>query len=165
MNYHPGKPAWAHEFSNKPIHCFFNKRERRWELAAYPNDECTTWREHPQQRGLSPWLRFIRAFGDQVDRNTNPFVDCGGGDPLKLLFIESDGHPTSDGRLTFCETYLTRRSTENAWHAAMRVFLANDDGWARIECYDTDLADACLATMAATDQQYIDEKENIEVGA
>ncbi len=67
-----------------------------------------------------------------------------------------DGHPTSDGRHTYCETYLVGHD------ASFRVFLSNDDTdrWARIECYDAKLTMACRQAWAAVKQQSADEEAN-----
>ena len=122
--------------------------------------------DHRSRRMNPGWLRFIRAFADQLDGDqVNPF----GSEPddttyhRKLLILESDGHPTSDGRLTFCESYFTRGEGHKGvygWEPALRVFLANDDQWARIECYQDEYVQACEMAMTAVTQSYIDEEEN-----
>ena len=157
----PKVPDWAQNFANEGIHCFFNTKERKWTKQGYPfGEECTEWREHWTRRGKSQWMRFIHAFGEQVDREDNPFVADKDDEPKRrFMFIDSHGGLTSDGRRTFSENYF-RNESDWGLRIKMRVFLANDSKWARIECFDPELVRACEQAWAAVEQSYIDEEEN-----
>lgn len=164
MTLHAITTAWARDFNNQRRHCFEDKDGNRWREGNI-NTRCTE--EHdPKLTGPTEWLRFIREFGGlfpvQVqtppwEEIANPFTseDAEG---LHFLFNEVDGHTTSDGRRTYCETYLRRKSADS-WglNPVFRVFLANDEGWARIECYDEKLVGLCEQALASVERSYREE--------
>lgn len=148
--------VWSADFNNQRRHCWHVPAANIWMLDGDANDrECHTWREHPKLRGNVEWRRFIRAFWEQLDDAPNPFTN----EEKFVLFIEYDGHRTSDGRLAYVETYARRHTDDWGIDPTFRIFLDNDAGWARIECYETALAEACQMALASVAQSYRDEEE------
>ena len=166
MDFRPSEPLWAQDFPNEGIHCYFNTVERKWMTNQYPHEECRDWKSHPQRRGKSPWMRFIHAFSDQLNGLPNPFTSASDDDAPKFtLYLQGDGSTTSDGRRAFCEHYMRLGARDWGLSAVIRVFVANDSGWARVECFDPEYVRACTQAAAAVEQHYVDEEENIEVTA
>lgn len=149
---------WSADFDNMARHCWFSRGAQVWMREGYVDDRtCQRWRDHPKLRGNVEWRRFISAFRDQLNGEPNPFTN----EDNFVLFIEYDGHHTSDGRLTYVETYARRSKDSWGINPTFRVFLDNDNGWARIECYEIALVEACQMALAAVAQSYIDEEEAV----
>jgi hypothetical protein len=94
-------------------------------------------------------MRFIHAVGKLLPDNLNPFTSEGS---FKLL--NDYAHPTTDGRITYAETYLRCKPESWGLSPVFRVFLANDSGWARIECYDDALVGICEQALEIVEQSY-----------
>ena len=107
--------------------------------------------EHdPKLTGPTEWLRFIREFSYVIPAG-NPFTTEDGS---HFLLNEVDGHPTSDGRHAYAETYLRKHANDWGLEPVFRVFLDNEAGWARIECYDEDIVGACEQALTAVERSY-----------
>ena len=153
-------PAWARDFNNQPRHCWVNVHGGRfldWRVAGYvPGEmtECHTDHD-PRLVGNTEWLRFIHAFGAAaIDNPFAPNDQPGPNDPRYYLFNEVDGHSTSDGRHAYCETYLLQQPQSWGADPVFRVFLANEAGWARIECYDEKMVGACEQALGEVERSY-----------
>jgi len=150
-------PAWARDFDNRKRHCFEDIEGRRW-LQGFLNTECRTaflntecrTAHDPKLTGKTEWLRFIHEFGETLSAYDNPFTSDSGG----FRLLNDYCHPTSDGRLAYCETYLRPKSDIWGLSPVFRVFLANESGWARIECYEEDLVGNCETALAAVEASY-----------
>lgn len=153
-------PAWARNFNNQPRHCwegrdgirFLDNRAPEYDHeSSDPSQTCTV--EHdPKRAGEVEWLRFVRAFHTAV-LGGSPFAP----DDLAAAYFllnESDGHTTSEGRLAYCESYLRKNPNDWGLKAVFRVFLDNEAGWSRIECYDENLVGECEIALAAVEASY-----------
>lgn len=107
--YQDRMPVWFNVFPNVSVHCTRSIKDGKWYVAGFTwdeNVECQTWREHRAARGMTPWLRFIRAFGRVAVEHAigNPFV----GDDDSKLFIAYEGSPfgSQQGKLYYAEIYL-----------------------------------------------------------
>lgn len=169
MTLHPVVPAWARDFNNQRRHCWpdrdgarmLDQNAAEYKRGDWEPQPCTT--EHdPKLTGNVEWLRFIRefgrvakSFGPEDTGVPNPF---GADDKRHFLLNEVDGHTTSDGRRTYCETYLRSDAQDDAdlWglKVVFRVFLDNEAGWARIECYDEELVGECEQALAKVEESY-----------
>ena len=153
MTQHQVVPAWARDFNNQPRHCWEDVDGKRWLEGGFPVKECTEDHD-PRLAGNTEWLRFIREFGGllRISGSPSPFTS---NDGRHMLLNEVDGHRTSDGRTTYCETYL-RANSEDVWGVkpVFRVFLHNEAGWARIECYDEDLVGLCEQALGEVERSY-----------
>ena len=153
MTAHSVVAAWARDFNNQPRHCWEDIDGKRWLQGGFPVRACTDDHD-PKLAGNTEWLRFVRWFG-ALAKNAgipSPFTS---NDGRHMLLNEVDGHRTTDGRSTYSETYL-RANSEDVWglKVVFRVFLDNEGGWARIECYDEELVGLCEQALAETERSY-----------
>lgn len=155
----PVVPAWARDFDNRRRHCYQGKNPdtgepRRWLNGKF--DQTCTEDHDPKLTGDVEWLRFIRRFGKD-DSPFHPSDQPGPNDPRYFLLNETDGHTTSDGRRAYSETYLVQKGDSWGLDPVFRVFLANAEGWARIECYDEELVGRCELALAAVEASYAEQ--------
>ena len=150
MTQHRVTPAWARDFNNQPRHCN-EGNGRRWRFGSWGGQVECTMDHDPKLAGTVEWLRFIREFGHVIPA-ANPFTS---EDGRHFLLNEVDGHPTSDGRHTYCETYLFKKGDSWGLDPRFRVFLDNEAGWARIECYDEDIVGACEQALMLVERSYV----------
>jgi hypothetical protein len=156
MTTHPVPLAWGRDFNNQKRHCFQNDKGERF-LNGSLDRRCRTDHD-PKLTGATEWLRFIREFGAvaKVAGHPNPFAPDDDAVDLYFLLNEIDGHTTSDGRRTYAEAYLFRTHGTGSWglNPVFRVFLDNEAGWARVECYDKELTGSCEQALAAVEASY-----------
>jgi hypothetical protein len=158
MTAHPVVAAWARDFNNQRRHCWETLDGARrlekidWE-ADEPKHVCDEDHD-PKLAGQVEWLRFVHEFGALAKEAgvPSPFTS---DDGRHFLLNEVDGHRTTDGRVTYAETYL-RANPGDVWgiKPVFRVFLDNEGGWAAIECYDNDLVGLCEQALAKVEASY-----------
>lgn len=162
MTAHRVVPAWARDFNNQRRHCWENRDGTLtvdvW--AKKVSDDLDApmtcdGNHDPKLIGQVEWLRFVREFGPVAASfpHDNPFAPREDETRYALL-NEVDGHRTSDGRHTYSETYLRRSVNDWGVKPVFRVFLDNEAGWARIECYDEGYVGSCELTLAAVEASY-----------
>jgi len=152
-------PAWARDFNNKPRHCWLLKdgslaldqRAPQYNPQDGFGQPCPipAAQHDPRLIGNPEWLRFIREVGGLLTEHDNPFASEG-----EFFLLNDNAHPTSDGRITYAETYIAPKPNSWGLRPVFRVFLANDSGWARIECYDEQLVGICEQALAAVEDSY-----------
>ena len=151
--------AWARDFNNQPRHCWIGFDGLRWldnrSLGYRPGEKTECTEDHdPKLAGPTEWLRFIRAFGAAAieQKHDNPFAP--GGLTRGYYLLNETGAQTSDGRLTYSETYLRHKGESWGVESVFRVFLDNAAGWARIECYDEDYVGSCEQALGEVERIY-----------
>lgn len=162
-------PAWAREFNSDQRHCWEGPDGTRrldnradsyvhgWDA---PADQLCTIVHDPRLTGRPEWLRFIHAFakiaveaGQRNPFGVEPLPD-GTDDPTNHLLIEYDGHPTSDGRRLYVETYLREHETDWGLTVVFRNFFDREAGRCRIECYDENLVGLCEQALGEVERSY-----------
>lgn len=169
--------AWAQNMTNRRRHCFDGKDpnnndaptrwldmgsdeyRRRQELHWLDDDE--SWKictddhsDDPKIVGEIEWMRFIHKWGRVAPEGQRYFTEDG------QLWICPTGQPMSDGKLTYAEVYFNRRPTDEkllpgfAFRPKLALFLANGSNFARIECYDAELFDICVAVWDLVQASY-----------
>jgi hypothetical protein len=122
-------------------------------MKAGTHEPCTEDHD-PKLIGQVEWLRFIHTFNDiTIEQNhDNPFAP--GGLTRGHYLLNETGAQTSDGRLTYSETYLRQKGKDWGVESVFRVFLANEAGWARIECYDEEMVGFCEQALGEVERSY-----------
>ena len=136
--------VWGQDFNNEKRHCWYLKDGTRYLNGSFEKP-CKAYHADPKVVGEVEWLRFIHewlAFGKE-------FVPSDDGG---RLFLNSAGTYTTDGRYAYCEEYYDKDDV-----LTFRVFLQNDEGWARIECYKPELIEQCNAAYEKVQWSYIAE--------
>lgn len=164
----PRRVLWStrYKLQRTGHHCWRHPDTGQWIYMGGKRDTivCDDWRNHRHQRSATGFLRFIRAFPDQLHNTDliNPFLS--GHHPREdredantLLFIAHEGMQTAEGNLVYAEVYLL--DDERGTNPVFRVFINHEDGWAQIECYDDRYVEAAKMAAAAVEQQYVDEEE------
>lgn len=153
-----------------PAHCNL-ANDGRWTFWS-PGDgfqECPDWRDHPESRGKTGFLRFIHALPDQLDGSMpNPFISGhyereDEEDQDVILWICHEGQVTPGGRLMYAEVYLL--DDERGVNPTFKVFLDREVQLAHVVCYDERYREAATMAAAAVRQSYIDEVEAADAQA
>ncbi len=142
----------------KPLPTYFNAAFNNMPRCCW-NDGETGCRKHvlnPRLAGTPEWLRFIHNVmdvlvtmnGKDEGRKLNPFITDG---PFRL-FIESDGHLTTQGEHMYCETYM--RVTDDSIRPVARVFLDNEKGTSFIELYEAEYERVFRTALHLTNEEY-----------
>jgi hypothetical protein len=158
--------AWAADMHNSRRHCWEGKNPdkndepTRWLDTRAPEyiegqrlhgwDDDESWKicrvdhsANPKVVGNIEWMRFIHEWGALAPEGQRYFTDDG------TLWIAPTGQPTSDGRLLYAECYFNQRPADKealksfSFRMKFALFLANGQEYARLECYDPELADLC----------------------
>jgi len=151
-------PAWARDFNNERRHCW-DGPNGRWldSQESFDTDRLCTDEHDPKLTGQVEWLRFVHEFGTAAKAAAiaNPFApDLSTPEEGIFHLLSEQGQATSDGRITFTEAYLREKGSNWGMEPVFRVFLANADGWARIECYDHELVGLCEQALGAVERSY-----------
>lgn len=128
---------WAKDFDNSKRHCWpLNDGTRT--LEGHFDKKCLLdHSDNPKVIGKVEWLRFIHAYSGEF----NP------PEGSKIHFTH--GLRTSDGRYAYAEEY-----PDTDGNLKFRVFLDNENGWARIECYKPEYFEMCDSAYESVVKSY-----------
>jgi hypothetical protein len=149
----PKEPVWSRMFDTSPRHCWVGKDDVRYlDKKTYAEGDDGICRvDHsgdPKVVGEVEWMRFIHAVPDVLGPEvSNPFASDG----MRLL---NGSAVTSEGVVSYAETYLREHTQDWGLDVVVRVFLNREANWARVELYDVSLVPAFEAAMQKVEETY-----------